>query len=393
MAMDMKRLWVFLAVCWIALSLGAYPYKVNVSSSLNMRSEPSVKSEILLKLQNGDIVDCPLAASELQGKSDWVQVNYQGTTGYLKAQYLVLAENPSPKSSAPVRMKQWYKLLDWEGDGYRWMAALIGVLTLFMWFECKFIRHSSLNVRTEDGENYRKWAVINGVLLTITSSFILFYVAKMGSNSLWFFMHSFVNSWWLIIVNFIFFIYVLVNLLVFFLMTLKDVSMTANRIVNLKFGIYTWLLGLIALVIWGIGGYDPTYIYWGIGICQVIQIGIILFQLAGKNLLTALAVCFLYALGSVSIAILAACMVFVLVALVIIAIVLAVTLKINLMPGGILSDKDGTPNEHGCPTADGLYTIINAEGMRTRLRQLEGNMYDGDDGHLYRRIGDSFHRV
>ena len=68
MAMDMKRLWVFLAVCWIALSLGAYPYKVNVSSSLNMRSEPSVKSEILVKLQNGDIVDCPLAASELQGR-------------------------------------------------------------------------------------------------------------------------------------------------------------------------------------------------------------------------------------------------------------------------------------------------------------------------------------
>lgn len=391
--MDMKRLYVFLTICWIALSLGAYPYKVNVSSSLNLRSEPSVQSEILLKLKNGDIVDCPLAVDQLQGKSDWVQVSCQGTTGYLKAQYLLPVESTTSDGKAPMQMKQWYKLLDWEGDGFRWMAYLIGVLTLFMWFECKFVRHLSLSIRTEDEEDYRKWAAINGVLLTAMSCCILFYVAKMGSNALWFFMPSVVHSWWFVIVNFIFFIYVLINLLVFFLMTLKDVSMTANKAVNLKFGIYTWLLGLVALVIWGFGSYDPTYIYWGIGACQLVQIGIILFQLASRSLLTALAVSFLYALGSVSIVILASCLVFVLVLLVIIAIVLAVTLKINLAPGGILSDKDGTPNEHGCPTADGFYTIINAEGMRTRLRQLEGDMYDGDDGHLYRRIGDSFHRV
>ncbi len=389
----MKRFLLFLVTMWGSLILWAYPYKVNVSSSLNLRSEPSVRSEVLLKLKNGDVVDCPMAAAEMQRQSDWVQVSYQGTTGYLKAQYLLPAESAASDGKTPVQIKQWYELLDWKGDGYRWMAYLIGALSLLMWFECKFIRHLSLGIRTEDGEDSRKWAFINGILLTVTSGCILFYVAKMGSNALWFFMPSVINSWGFVIVNFIFFIYVLINLLVFFLMTLKDVSMTANRAVNLKFGIYTWLLGLIALVIWGFGGYDPTYIYWGIGVCQLIQIGIILFQLVAKNLLTALAVSFLYALGSVSIVILASCLVFILVLLVIIAIVLAVTLKINLAPGGILSDKDGTPNEHGSPTADGLFTIINAEGMRTRLRQLEGDMYDGDDGHLYRRIGDSFHRV
>ena len=378
---------------WVSLSLWAYPYKVNVSSSLNLRSEPSVNSEVLLKLKNGDRVDCQLTANEIQGKSDWVQVNYQGTSGYLKAQYLIPIENSVSEKIASARTKQWYELLDWEGDGFRWMTYLIGGLILLMWFECKFIRHLSLNIRTEVEEDYRKWAVINGLLLTVTSCCILFYVAKMGSNSLWFFMPSIVNSWWFVIVNFIFFIYVLTNLLVFFLMTLKDVAETAHASINLKFGIYTWLLGLVALVIWGFGGYDPTYVYWGIGVCQIIQIGIILFQLIAKNPLTALAVSFLYALGSVSIVILASCLVFVLVALVIIAIVLAITLKINIAPGGILSDKDGTPNEHGCPTADGYYTIINQEGIRTRLKQLEGNMYDGDDGHLYQRVGDSFHRV
>lgn len=378
---------------WVSLSLWAYPYKVNVSSSLNLRSEPSVNSEVLLKLKNGDRVDCQLTANEIQGKSNWVQVNYQGTSGYLKAQYLIPIENSVSEKIASAQTKQWYELLDWEGDGFRWMTYLIGGLILLMWFECKFIRHLSLNIRTEVEEDYRKWAVINGLLLTVISCCILFYVAKMGSNSLWFFMPSIVNSWWFVIVNFIFFIYVLTNLLVFFLMTLKDVAETAHTSINLKFGIYTWLLGLVALVIWGFGGYDPTYIYWGIGVCQIIQIGIILFQLIAKNPLTALAVSFLYALGSVSIVILASCLVFVLVALVIIAIVLAITLKINIAPGGILSDKDGTPNEHGCPTADGYYTIINQEGIRTRLRQLEGNMYDGDDGHLYQRVGDSFHRV
>lgn len=369
----------------------AYSYKVNVTSTLNLRSEPSSNSEILLKLKNGDIVNCSINLNSHKG-SDWVCVDYQGTTGYLKVQYLTPVETSAPKENTSIRIKQWYELLDWKGDGYRWMTYLVGGLALLMWFECKFIRHLTLNIQIENYD--KKWAWINGILLTIASCSILFYVIQMGSNSLWFVMPSIVNSWWYVILNFIFFIYVLINLLAFFLMTINDIAATTYTSVNLKVGLYAWIAGIIALVICGIGSYDPTWIYLLIGIFQIIQVCIIMFQLASKkHFFTALAASLLYILGSVSIVILASCLVFVLVILAIIAVIFAVALKINMAPGGVLSDKDGTPNSNGTPTADGCYTIINPEGARTRLTHNNGNIYDGNDGYTYQRTGDSFQRI
>lgn len=176
--------------------------------------------------------------------------------------------------------------------------------------------------------------------------------------------------------------------------TLKDIADTAQTSVSLKFGLYTWLAGIIALVVCGIGGYDPTYIYLIIGVCQVVQVCIILIQLiAKKRFFAALAASLLYVLGSVSIVILASCLVFVLIILAIVAIVFAIALKISSAPGGILSDKDGYPNPHGSQTADGDYTIINPEGIRTRLTYNNGDIYDGNDGYIYKKTGESFHRI
>lgn len=390
----MKRLFIILITLFVSLSFWGYPYKVNVTSTLNLRSEPSTTSTILLKLNNGDVVDSPVDLSTISATSDWVRVDYNGTTGYLQAKYLIPAENSTAETKSSIRVKQWYKLLDWEGDGYRWMTYLIGGLVLLMWFECKFLRHLTLRIRTASRGDSRKWAWINGVLLAVTSGSILFYVMQMGSNSLWFFMPSIVNSWWFVILNFIFFIYVLINLLVFFLMTLKDIADTAQTSVSLKFGLYTWLAGIIALVVCGIGGYDPTYIYLIIGVCQVVQVCIILIQLiAKKRFFAALAASLLYVLGSVSIVILASCLVFVLIILAIVAIVFAIALKISSAPGGILSDKDGYPNPHGSQTAEGDYTIINPEGIRTRLTNNNGDIYDGNDGYIYKKTGESFHRI
>lgn len=54
----MKRLFFILIALLVSLPFWGYPYKVNVSSTLNLRSEPSTASAILLKLNNGDIVEC-----------------------------------------------------------------------------------------------------------------------------------------------------------------------------------------------------------------------------------------------------------------------------------------------------------------------------------------------
>lgn len=200
----MKRLFFILIALVVSLPFWGYPYKVNVSSTLNLRSEPSTASAILLKLNNGDIVECSADLSTISEKSDWVRVDYNGTSGYLQAKYLTAAESTTSKQAPAAQAKQWYKLLDWEGDGYRWMVYLICGLTLLMWFECKFIRHLTLNIRAVNGSGDTRWAWINGILLAITSGTILFYVMQMGSNSLWFFMPSIVHSWWFVILNFIF---------------------------------------------------------------------------------------------------------------------------------------------------------------------------------------------
>lgn len=391
----MKRLCAFLTVCCIALSLGAYPYKVNVSSTLNLRSEPSADSEVLLKLKNGDIVDCSMAPEEFQGQWEWVKVSFQGTTGYLKADYLSPAESPVADKQTSARKKQWYELLDWEGDGFQWMVYLIGVLILMMWGECKFIRHLSTSMGTEYEEKPRRWDVINGALLTVTSCCILLYVALMGSNSLWFFQHSVVHSWWYVIANFIFFLYVFVDLLTFFLLTLKDVATTADKTVSLTFGFCTWLIGLLALFVCQIGDLDPTYVYWSIGICQAIQIGIVLYRFGTEHLPAALAYSLLYVVGTAAIVVLTSCLILILVALVIVAIVFAFTLKISFAPGGMLSDKE-VPNNQGAIMGDeGVHInyIVNPEGKRTQLEHLSDDMYEGNDGYTYRRIGDAFHRL
>lgn len=369
----MKRFFAVLIALLVSLPFWAYQYKVNVTTTLNLRSEPSASSAVVLKLNNGDIVNCALAPSAINEQTDWVHVDYNGTDGFLKAQYLIPVESPKPVESSPVRMKQWYQLLDWQGDGYRWMSYLIFGLALLMWFECKFLRRLNFRMETEDEDSDTNWSLINGILLAVASCSILIYVALMGSNSLWFFIPNIVNSWWYLIINFIFFVYVLVDLLAFFLLTMKDLAEHSGTNLHLKFGLFTWLGGIIALVICGIGSKNPTYIYLIIAICQVVQVIIIMVQLASKKkYIAALTTSALYLLGSFSITILASCLVFVLIVLVVVGILFTLMLAKETSPGGEFSDK--------------IY-ITNPEGKRTLLTAIGGGQYSGSDGYIYYEAG------
>lgn len=388
----MNRILCFLIALIIALPVWAYSYKVNVSSSLNMRSEPNSTSQVLLKLPNGAIVESTVDLSSAQGT--WVLVEYQGEKGFLRSEYLLPVETvQSNNTETSFYAKQWYQLLDWEGDGYRWMVYLIGILCLLMWFECKFIRSLPFGAFSEREGNCKKWVLPNGILLMVTSGVILVYIYLMGSNALWFFYPSVVHSWLFVVVNFVFFIYILIDLFVFFLMTIDDIAESCDTSVNLYWGLFTWVLGATALVICGFIGFSPTNIYIIEAICQGIQVLIILYQLGSKgHILAALGTAILYLIGSLALMTLVSCVVFLLIVLFIASVIFAFTLFISRAPGGVLSDKDGEPNSNGILVGD-EYEIINPEGKTTRMRHSNGSIYHGDDGHQYNRIGDTFERT
>lgn len=115
----MRRIISFLLLVVIACLSFAANYRVNVKSTLNLRAEPSAQSEILCKIQGGGIVDGPDVF-----ETEWVHVNYQGQSGYLMAKYLSPATDDESFSPAQYwnNSRPWYYLLDWEGEGYQWMA-------------------------------------------------------------------------------------------------------------------------------------------------------------------------------------------------------------------------------------------------------------------------------
>ena len=75
----MKRFLVFLTVLLMTLPFWAYSYRVNVSSTLNLRSEPSTSSQIIGKLSAGDVVTSSLDITN--GNVEWVCVEHQGRSG------------------------------------------------------------------------------------------------------------------------------------------------------------------------------------------------------------------------------------------------------------------------------------------------------------------------
>lgn len=385
----MKRLFVFWAMIFLALPFWAYSYKVNVSSTLNLRSEPSTSSQIIGKLSAGDVVTSSLDITTVNAA--WVRVEYQGKSGYLMAKYLEPVLETQADGEPAVYKKQLNQLLSWKGDGYRWMVYVICGLVFAMWFECKFFRRIKRDFWHAVGDGNTTYAWINGILLFLTSAAILFYVYQMGSNALWFFMPSMVSAWWWIVIGFIIFVYVLINLLVFFLKTMDDLGEAGGTRLPLGFGLIAWLIAIVLLVICSFTKNDPTFVWVIIGLSQFVQVFIIFYQLIRKRkFLLSIAAVVLYLVGSVSIVVLASCLVYILILLVLAALVLAFSLK-------MFSNEMSTPYSHSGNASNsrgeagwfGNYHITNAEGRQIELTDTgNGKEYRGNDGHTYRKEAD-----
>ncbi len=395
----MRRIISFLLLAVIACLSFAANYRVNVKSTLNLRAEPSSQSEILCKIQGGGIVDGPDVF-----ETEWVHVNYQGQSGYLMAKYLSPATDDESFSSAQYwnNSRPWYYLLDWEGEGYQWMAYVILALSLVMWIEMKFIRKLSLDFRTYD-DDIKAFRWVNTGLLLVFSGISITYVYLMGNNAMWFVFD--VSPWYFVLLNFIFFVYVFINLVVFFIRTMDDIVSPVR--ISLKFGIIMWLIGVIGYVVCQLIANETRNpinmhtFFVIVGICQAIQAIIILIKAgnAGQFLYGLLAVV-MYAIGSVAIVVLLVPMVFMVLVMILVGLVFLFACKTSVSPGAVFSSTDGSPNPIGNETANSTddckeFTIINPEGMTIHLRQVNSNsdLYNGSDGYTYRNIGSEFDRI
>lgn len=394
----MRRVISFLLLSIIVCLSFAANYRVNVKSSLNLRAEPSAQSEILCKIEGGKIVDGPDAF-----ETEWIHVNYQGQSGYLMAKYLTLSSENEEYPTLSTRNKRpWYYLLDWEGEGYRWMAYVILALSLVMWFEMKFIRKLSLDFTTcDDNANLFRW--VNMGLLFVFAAVSITYVYLMGNNAMWFIFD--VRAWYFGLLNFIFFVYVFINLAVFFVRTMDDIVSPVR--INLKFGIIMWLVGVIGYVVCQlIANETRTTInmhtfFVIIGICQVVQVIIILIKTGNAgHILYGLLAIVMYAIGSVAIAVLLVPLVFMVLVMILLGLVFQFVFKMSISPGGVFSSIDGVPCLIGVETANSTDTckefiITNPEGMTTNLSQVkpEADLYHGSDGYTYENIGGEFRRM
>lgn len=393
----MKRVISFSLLVFAVCFSFAANYRVNVTSTLNLRAEPSAEGEILCKIQNGEIVDGPDAL-----ETEWVNVNYNGQNGYLMAKYLSPATGEESRPMLSQERRPWYYLLDWEGEGYRWMAYVILAMSLIMWFELKFIRRLTLDFTTSDG-NPQSFRWVNLGLLLAFAAVSIIYVYLMGNNAMWFIFD--VRPWYFVVLNFIIFVYVFINLVTFFVRTVDD--MVAPVRVSLKFGIIMWMLGVIVYVVCHLiasetrNSIDMQTLFIVVGVCQAVQ-AIILFVKACEAgyILQGLLAIVAYAVGSVAIVVLLAPMMLMVLVMAIAGLVFLFACKTSTSPGAVFSSTDGAPNPIGSETANTMnackeFTFINSEGKHTIVRQVSpgSDIFNGSDGYDYQRISGEFVKI
>lgn len=308
---SMKKLLFLMLVSAFSLLLQAANYKVNVETELNVRASASADAPLIGKLSGGMLLNDVTIYD-----NGWALITFNGKEGYVKADYLTKVDGRNVVQSDGGQV--WYALLNWSGTGHKSLVYWIGACLLIMWVVCKFVRllETDFYPRRQSSDGL---IAFNVLLLCVCAGLIFYYVAKMGSNALWFLLPSEVGSWWYAIMNGIFFIYALINLLAHVGATLNEIGRRYECNINLRFGIVTWGIAIIGYIVcfWWFKEY-LNYLFIGLCICQVIQVIVLGCNVWPKGgMLGALFISLVYIVGTTSVVVLV-------VPLVVIAIILVI---------------------------------------------------------------------
>lgn len=303
------RYWVLLTLCLLATLVQAATYRVNTNSQLNMRSQRSVNSEVVCKINPGSMVE-GLSDTDEDG---WIYITADGQKGYVKASYLQLVETEAPADGADAYIEKGKTavaqfvqgILAGPRDGNKKLSWVVLGGALLIWVLLKFVR--CLNTDLEDtNDEVGDWVhYVTPILVLFTSVFIFYYVIQMGTAALWFLFPSQAGGWGYVALNFVFFMYILINLCVGFFVAMKDIGLWCNCSFDLRVGLVGWALYILALIITIVAmknWYD--YVAYFLLALQGIQLIIFMCSVRTNKFIGILCASVLYLVGSSAIVLL-----------------------------------------------------------------------------------------
>lgn len=277
--------WTIILLCYCLWCTAQTKYEVTANTFLNIRSYADKEAPVLGTIDKGGNIDV------YEINDGWAKIGYDNGYAYVSAQYLKRVEENSTVSN-PTDSKFHFPLLNLATGNAEWMVYLIAALSVALFF----IRKSRGETPLEDGLH-----TVNWLLFLTTAISELVYLILMGGNAIWFCIPDTVGWLWTII-NFLLFGFVVFNQFVCFFNTLEDVEYNSYGSFDKRWGIYSWVGGIIAGIVTGI--FFPVavaFVTIAFIVCQIIQIVLIFKGVVPKGGWTRAFLCVaVYLLGSLS---------------------------------------------------------------------------------------------
>ena len=292
----MKKLLLFLITVFCFVIANAQEqYEVTSKSSLNFRSSPSANSTVLGCLQSGSKVDV------YETFGEWSKIKYNGRYVYVNNKYLKKCnvDNVAPSSQNikenKVENSFFDQLLYSRNDAYAWWLIYV---ILGLSIVLAVIRMKQRDIKGYLSNDQHTFNLIVFILTCIVE---FIYFAKMGLAMSWFCIPSEVG-WICAIIAFFTYGWVVYNQVLCFLETMNDLRYNAGDF-DMSIGLLSWPIAAIAALIANIAGWEGAnlWIFIILGVCQLIQIGIIIAGVLPKSgFASSLLVIAIYLMGAIS---------------------------------------------------------------------------------------------
>ena len=266
----MKKFLILLGfLCCFAWTNAQEQYKVTSKSYLNVRSSASTSSAVLGSVQTGSTVE----VYEMYGS--WAKIKYNGQFAYVSSKYIEKC-NVSSASTTQGGEKEnaneafWSKLNleQYQTGNVEWMIFVILGLSVVL----AVIRRM---LRGEEDVLSGRLYILNLTIFVVMCFAESAYLFMMAGDTIWFCLPSDVG-WIGAIVGFVSLGWVAYNQLICFMDILTDLKYNAGEC-DLRIGIFSWPVAAVAAIIASIVEWDSgeMWILIILGVCQLIQIGII----------------------------------------------------------------------------------------------------------------------